>query len=119
MIKRTDDPIKKAVYLSKIPKDETDLKDFDKKLNKFPNIFLKDEDQRKYDIISTISFKLPHNILFAVNSAFCLSYDFKGKIIYDPYDYTIELSTLFLNIFPQNDSSYVNLSCFKDQLEYY
>ncbi len=51
-------------------------------------------------------------VLIAVNSVFSLYYDLDGNQIYDPYDYTIELPSLFLNVFPQEDKTHIILSCF-------
>lgn len=103
---------KKMLYESKNLKDITDLKDIKKQLDKFSTELIKPEDKRNYNIIFSKHYEMKKKALIAVNSVFSLNYDFDGNQIYDPYDYSIELPSLFLNVFPQEDKTHLILSCF-------
>lgn len=111
--------VEKMLYNSKNIKDKTDLDDMKKKLDRFSGEFSKSEKDRDYDIIYSKRIKFDGNSLLAVNSAFSLYYDFDGIQIYDPYDYSIELPTIFLNVFPQGDKTNIIFSCFSEKLKKY
>ena len=112
MMKEETDYTKKMFWFSKNIKDKTDLYDMKKKLDRFSGEFNKSEDERNYDVLYSKTLQLNGRSLFAVNSAFSLYYDFDRNEIYDPYDYSIELPTIFLNVFPQNDKTFIIISCF-------
>ena len=107
-----DNDYEKIFYESKNQKDITDLKDIKIQLDKFSRELKKPEDKRNYDIIFSKHYEMNKKVLIAVNSVFSLYYDLDGNQIYDPYDYTIELPSLFLNVFPQEDKTHIILSCF-------
>ncbi len=114
-----ESPEKKMFYKSKNVKDKTDLNDIKKKLDNFSNELSKDENLIDYDVIYSKSIKIEGNSLLATNSSFSLNYDFDGNQVYNPYDYSIELPTLFLNIFPQNNNTYAIFSCFHNERKSY
>lgn len=119
MKKLTNKDYAKEFYESKNLKDITDLKDIEIQLDKFSTELKKPENKRNYDVIFSRHYELNKKVLIAVNSVFSLYYDFNGNPIYDPYDYSIELPSLFLNVFPQEDKTHIILSCFsKDKKKY-
>ncbi len=109
----------RKIYSSKNYKDKTDLEDIKKKLDRFSGELIKTENDRDYDIIYSKRIQLNGASLLAVNSTFSLNYDFDGNQIYNPYDYLIELPTIFLNVFPQGNKTNIIFSCFSDHLKKY
>ena len=109
----------KMFYNSKNFKDKTDLEDMKKKLDRFSEELSKDEKNRDYGILYSKEIQFNGTSLLAVNSVFSLYYDFDGNQIYNPYDYSIELPTIFLNVFPQGGKTNIIFSCFSDQLKNY
>lgn len=119
MKRLADTYFEKKLYESKIQKDITDLKDIKNQLDKFSIELKKTEDKRNYDIIFSKHYKMSKKVLLAVSSVFSLNYDFNGNQIYNPYDYSIELPSIFLNVFPQEDKTHIILSCFSNVKEKY
>lgn len=119
MANLAENDVQKMFYNSKNIKDKTDLDDMKKKLDRFSREFIKSDKDRDYDIIHSKRIKIDGASLLAVNSVFSLYYDFDGNQIYDPYDYSIELPSIFLNVFPQGDKTNIIFSCFSDQLKNY
>ncbi len=99
---------------TKLWADYQDLKDLVKDLDKFHKELLKPKENRNYCIFTTKVYRLSYESLIAVNSTVSIPFDFKGRIINDPYNYSAKIMLLFLNIFPQNKNTYILLSCFSN-----
>lgn len=74
---------------------------------------------KKYDSLETIVIKLPEQIKFAAYMCIAPTYDLKGKRIKTIDRKTNETKYAFITIFPNFDSSYILISCFKDDLKIY
>lgn len=74
--------------------------------------------EKKYDILETRSIKLNKNVEFAVNSFFQMM-NYKDTVINDFNDITKPIKPLMLNVFPEQDESYILISCFKEDYEAY
>lgn len=88
------------------------LIDMQDHLNKFNKELRKIVENRNYNLLTTLVFKLPYESLIAVNSIFNLIYDFHGHILNDLSKLSENLKPLFLNIFPQNGKTIIILSCY-------
>lgn len=119
LMKKNKTSFQKEILNRKLKKDKVDLRDFQMDLDKFSNVFSKEKDQRNYDFLYSEIFDLNYTSLIAVNSSFCLNYDFEGNQIYNPTDYNAKLPCLYLNIFPQPPKTHIILSTFSDRKSKY
>ncbi len=112
LVERTKNPI----FMNKYVAGQQDLRDIVADLDEFHIELFKSRQDRNYNILTTKVYQLPYETLIAVNSAFSIYSDLSGKIINDPINYEDKINALYLNIFPQNNKTFILLSCFTDDL---
>ena len=98
---------------------QQDLRDIVHNLNKFHSELYKSTPDRNYYLINTRVYEFPYESLLAVNSAFPITHDFEGNVVNDLYNYEREMIFIYLTVFPQNNSTYILLSCLSKEYNTY
>lgn len=94
---------------------QQDLRDIIRDLNKFHVELHKSTLDRNDNLIKTRVYEFPFESLLAVNSAFPITHDFEGNVVNDLYNYERKMIHVYLNVFPQNNTTYILLSCLSEE----